>query len=133
MVGKRYKEMDFWIRDFGFSMSPLIEKNANANDATNTLPRKLQQCEKDWKNPTRENPLKIGVQSRTSFENFVKVEHGVTPNENNYTGFCFQFFFKVIELLGHPLYHKFEAFNGTCNELIHLVYNEVTISLPLIQ
>ena len=51
VVEKRYKEMDFWERDFGFSISPLIEKNGNAiaNDATNTLPRKLQQCEKDWK------------------------------------------------------------------------------------
>ena len=115
-------------------MSPFIEKygNANANDATNTLPRKLQQCEKDWKTHTKENPLKIGVPGRTSFENFVKVEHRVTPNENNYTGFCIQLFFKLLELLGHPSHHKFEAFNGTYNELIHLVYNEVTNSLPLI-
>ena len=60
-------------------MSPFIEKNgnANANDATNTLPRKLQQCETDWKTHTKENPLKIGVPGRTSFENSVKFEHGV--------------------------------------------------------
>ena len=82
--------------------------------------------------PTDAKPLKIGVPGRAPYENFVKVDYGVKLNENNYSGFCIQIFLKARELLGYPLPYKFEACNCTYNDLVHLVHNKVTTSLPFI-
>ncbi|GMY37616.1 glutamate receptor 2.9-like [Fagus crenata] len=132
VVGKRYKEIDFWIPDFGFSMSPLKEKieekngSRNFNDTTNALvgpiiwPGNLRQTPKGWEMPTQAKPLKIGVPGRTTFERFVKVN----TNQNFYDGFCIQIFLKVLDLLGYDLPYKFEAYNGTYNDLVHHVYNK---------
>uniref|UniRef100_A0A2N9G3T9 Receptor ligand binding region domain-containing protein n=1 Tax=Fagus sylvatica TaxID=28930 RepID=A0A2N9G3T9_FAGSY len=91
VVGKRYKEIDFWIPDFGFSMSPLKEKieekngSRNFNDTTNALvgpiiwPGNLRQTPKGWEMPTQAKPLKIGVPGRTTFEKFVKRQHESEP------------------------------------------------------
>uniref|UniRef100_A0A2N9J0C8 Glutamate receptor n=1 Tax=Fagus sylvatica TaxID=28930 RepID=A0A2N9J0C8_FAGSY len=132
VVGKRYKEIDFWIPDFGFSMSPLKEKieekngSRNFNDTTNALvgpiiwPGNLRQTPKGWEMPTQAKPLKIGVPGRTTFERFVKVN----TNQNRYDGFCIQIFLKVLDLLGYDLPYKFEAYNGTYNDLVHHVYDK---------
>ena len=139
VVGKRYKEIDFWIPDFGFSMSPLKEKieekngRRNFNDTTNALvgpiiwPGNLRQTPKGWEMPTQAKPLKIGVPGRTTFERFVKVN----TNQNHYDGFCVKIFLKVLDLLGYDLPYKFEAYNGTYNDLVHHVYNKVTLLLCL--
>lgn len=135
LVGKSYKEIGFWTPGFGFSVNPLKEKieerngSGNVTDTTNTLvgpviwPGNLNQTPKGWEMPTAAKPLKIGVPGRTTFDKFVKVE----PNENYYDGFCIQMFRKALKLLGYDLPYKFEAYNGTYDELVHHVYNKVTL------
>ena len=131
VLGKRYKEIEFWTPDIGFSMIPSIGK-PNTLVAPVILQRNLQESPKGWEMPTDGKPLKIGVPGRASFGNFVKVDYGVKPNENNYSGFCIQIFLKSRELLGYPLPYKLEACNCTYNDLVHFVHNKVTTSLPFI-
>nr|POE69762.1 glutamate receptor 2.2 [Quercus suber] len=102
VLGKRYKEIEFWTPDLGFSMIPSIGK-PNTLVAPVILQRNLQESPKGWEMPTDAKPLKVGVPGRASFGNFVKVDYGVKPNENNYSGFCIQIFLKARELLGYPL------------------------------
>ncbi|KAM3748283.1 hypothetical protein ACB098_05G096500 [Castanea mollissima] len=123
VLGKRYKEIEFWTPGFGFSMSPFIEK-PNTLVGPVILQRNLQESPRGWEMPTDAKPLKIVVPGRASFENFVKVEYGVKLKENNYTGFCIQVFLKARELLGYHLPYIFEACNCTYNDLIHLVDNK---------
>ncbi|GMY37628.1 glutamate receptor 2.9-like [Fagus crenata] len=125
VVGKRYKEIDFWTPEFGFSMNPSMEKN----DATNTLagpviwPGNLKRTHpKGWEMPTHAKPLKIGVPGITTFEKFVKVEY--REKENNYSGFCIEIFLKVVGLLPYSLPYKFEAYNGTYDDLLYHVFNQ---------
>ncbi|XP_050290063.1 glutamate receptor 2.9-like [Quercus robur] len=123
VLGKRYKEIEFWTPDSGFSMIPSIGK-PNTLVAPLILQRNLQESPKVWEMPTDAKPLKIGVPGRASFGNFVKVDYGVKLNENNYSGFCIQIFLKARELLGYPLPYKLEACNCTYNDLVHLVHNK---------
>ncbi|XP_075667605.1 glutamate receptor 2.9-like [Castanea sativa] len=128
VVGKKYKEVDFWIPDLGFSMSPFKEKNGSAdfNYTTNTLvgpviwPGNLKEAPKGWEMPTAAKPLKIGVPGRTTFDKFVKVD----TNENHYDGFCIRMFHKAKDLLGYELPYQFEAYNGTYNDLVYHVFNK---------
>uniref|UniRef100_A0A2N9GF25 Glutamate receptor n=1 Tax=Fagus sylvatica TaxID=28930 RepID=A0A2N9GF25_FAGSY len=115
VVGKRYKEIDFWTPNFGFSNNPF-------NDATNTLagpviwPGNLKRTHpKGWEMTTQAKPLKIGVPGRTTFEKFVKVEY--REKENNYSGFCIEIFLKAVGLLPYSLPYKFEVYNGTYDNL----------------
>uniref|UniRef100_A0A2N9IZY5 Receptor ligand binding region domain-containing protein n=1 Tax=Fagus sylvatica TaxID=28930 RepID=A0A2N9IZY5_FAGSY len=104
VVGKRYKEIDYWTPELGFSMNPSMEKN----DATNTLagpviwPSNLKRTHpKGWEMPTHAKPLKIGVPGRTTFEKFVKVEY--REKENNYSRFCIEIFLKAVGLLPYSV------------------------------
>ena len=131
VLGKRYKEIEFWTPDLGFSTIPSIGK-PNTWVAPVILQRNLQESPKGWEMPTDAKPLKIVVPGRASYENFVKVDYGVKLNENDYSGFCIQIFLEARELLGYPLPYKLEACNCTYNDLVHLVQNKVTTSLPFI-
>ena len=136
VVGKKYKEIDFWIPDLGFSMSPSKEKigekygSGDFNDTTNTLvgpvvwPGNLKETPKGWEMPTTAKPLKIGVPGRTTFDKFVKV-----TNKNYYDGFCIQMFHKALGLLGYDLPYEFEAYNGTYDDLVYHVFNKVRLLL----
>ena len=131
VLGKRYKEIEFWTPDLGFSTIPSIGK-PNTWVAPVILQRNLQESPKGWELPTDAKPLKIVVPGRASYENFVKVDYGEKLNENDYSGFCIQIFLEARELLGYPLPYKLEACNCTYNDLVHLVQNKVTTSLPFI-
>ncbi|XP_041028023.1 glutamate receptor 2.7-like [Juglans microcarpa x Juglans regia] len=126
VVGKRYKEIDFWRPEFGFSMSPFLNDTANSNLSGPVIwPGNLKRTPKGWDMPTDAKPLKIGVPGRTTFEKFVKVDYGEKPNDRKYAdGFCIQIFWKVLELLGYKLPYEFEAFNGTYTELVQCVSNK---------
>ncbi|XP_035545287.1 glutamate receptor 2.7-like isoform X2 [Juglans regia] len=127
VVGKKYKEIDFWRPEFGFSMqSPFLNDTANSNLSGPVIwPGNLKRTPKGWDMPTDAKPLKIGVPGRTTFEKFVKVDYNKKPNDKKYAvGFCIEIFSKVIELLEYNLTYKFEAFNGTYNELVQCVSNK---------
>ncbi|KAF5473005.1 hypothetical protein F2P56_009656 [Juglans regia] len=138
VIGKRYKEIDFWTPEFGFSLiSPSIEKGEEKNghgnvdsNSANTLsgpvtwPGNLKRTPTGWDMPTDAKPLKIAVPGGATFDKFVKVKYGEKPNQNKYDGFCIQMFYKVRDLLGYHLPYEFEAHNGSYDDLITGVYNK---------
>jgi hypothetical protein len=143
MFGKSYKEIDYWKTGLGFLENPtdkpdIVEKEKNIGSSLSgpvTWPGNLQhRPPKGWEMPTNAKPLKIGVPGRTTFEKFVKVEYGETPNQNKYDGFCIQIFHEVLSLLEYHLPYELEPYNGTYDDLVHHVFNKVTtshINIPL--
>ncbi|XP_059436736.1 glutamate receptor 2.1-like [Corylus avellana] len=129
--GKGYEEIGLWTPELGFKKSE--EKNGSEN-VFNTLktldgrqviwPGHLNRIPKGWEMPTNAKPLKIGVPGRTTFEKFVKVEYGETPNQNKYDGFCVQIFSNLTKLLGYDLPFEFVAYNGTYDDLVYHIYNK---------
>ncbi|XP_065877224.1 glutamate receptor 2.9-like [Euphorbia lathyris] len=119
VVGKKYKEIDFWSPSSGFM-------NADGPDSIGlrgpvNWPGDLKRVPKGWAMPSDAKPMIIGVPGRTSFEKFVKV---VNASEGRYDGFCIQLFYKVLEILDYNLSYKFVPYNGTYNDLVHNMYNK---------
>ncbi|OMO76352.1 Ionotropic glutamate receptor [Corchorus capsularis] len=131
VVGKKYKELDFWIPGVGFSKNNFKEnKTGYVSDISVELggrvswPGDQKQVPKGWAMPTNIKPLIIGVPARTAFEKFVKVENGKNPGEKIYKGFCIELFYQVLGVLGYDLPYIFDPHNGTYDELVHKVYNK---------
>nr|XP_034893825.1 glutamate receptor 2.7-like [Populus alba] len=130
VVGRGYRELDFWIPEFGFSNQPVVAKGGaeNSTDATRLKrpviwPGDLQRNPKGWLMPTDTKRMIIGVPGRTSFEKFVKVSTNDAGKEE-YNGFCIELFRKVREVLGYDLPYQFVPYNGTYDDLVHHVYNK---------
>ncbi|KAI9096315.1 hypothetical protein K1719_026034 [Acacia pycnantha] len=131
VVGKSYKEIDFWTQENGFTTrlpTGKSEENATA-DAQSLVgvlqwPGNLGRTPKGWNMPVKRNPMKIAVPGRTSFSKFVKVEYGKSPDQNKYRGFCIEVFDKVVELLGYDLPFEFHPLNVTYPDMVQLVYNK---------
>jgi hypothetical protein len=131
VVGRRYRELDFWIPQFGFSNQPVVAKGGaeNSTDAIRLKrpviwPGDLQLNPKGWLMPTDTKRMIIGVPGRTSFEKFVKVSTN-SAGKKEYDGFCIELFHKVREVLKYDLPYQFEPFNGTYDDLVDHVYNKV--------
>ncbi|KAJ7947053.1 Glutamate receptor [Quillaja saponaria] len=133
VLGRSYKELDFWTQELGFSETLLIEGGNTSQNAIVSRegltglviwPGNLLGVPKGWSMPTKENPMKIGVPGRTSFSKFVKVDYSKQTNENKYTGFCIEIFEQALKLLEYDLPYEYIPFNGTYNELVHHVYNK---------
>lgn len=131
VAGKSYKELCFWTEQHGFTTIPHTGQDGN-KVAGNTecfrgvrWPGNLDHDPKGWNMPTKQNPLKIAVRSRTSFYKFVKVEYGQNGKDNKYSGFCIDIFEQVQKLLGYDLPYEYHAINGTYNDLVQLVNNKV--------
>ncbi|KAG8494508.1 hypothetical protein CXB51_012219 [Gossypium anomalum] len=83
VIGKRYKELDFWLPGIGFSRDPRVKNETGyVSEISQDLggrvnwPGDSKLAPKGWAMPTDEKPLIIGVPARTSFEKFVKVVDG---------------------------------------------------------
>ncbi|XP_011027731.1 PREDICTED: glutamate receptor 2.9-like isoform X2 [Populus euphratica] len=130
VVGRRYKELDFWIPEFGFSNQPVVAKGG-AENITEAIrlrrpviwPGDLQRNPKGWLMPTDTKRMIIGVPGRTSFEKFVKVSTNAA-GKKEYDGFCIELFHKVREVLDYDLPYQFQPFNGTYGDLVDHVYNK---------
>ena len=87
---------------------------------------------KGWKMPTEQNPLKIVVPGRTSFQKFVKVDYsGKKLDNSKFDGWCIDVFKEVLKNLPYSLPYEFNALNVSYEELVHGVYNKVTtLDLP---
>ncbi|CAN1166135.1 Glutamate receptor 2.7 [Linum perenne] len=122
VVGNGYKNLYSW--------TPAMIKNKTNDEESNlklegvTWPGNMMNREpKGWKMPTETKPMIIGVPGRTSFEKFVKVVNE-SENKKRYDGFCIDLFDMVLGALEYDLPYNFEAYNGTYEELIDLVYNK---------
>ncbi|PNT39670.2 hypothetical protein POPTR_004G052500v4 [Populus trichocarpa] len=130
VVGRRYKELDFWIPEFGFSNQPVVAKDG-AENRTEAIrlkgpviwPGDLQRNPKGWLMPNDTKRMIIGVPGRTSFEKFVKVSTNAA-GKKEYDGFCIELFYKVLGVLAYDLPYQFIPYNGTYDDLVDHVYNK---------
>ncbi|XP_022715797.1 glutamate receptor 2.7-like [Durio zibethinus] len=127
VVGKKYKEIDFWLPKSGFSKTPSEGENSGANDGETVKalagiviwPGNSLEDPKGWAMPTAEKPMKIGVPVRTSFEEFVEFLSGTRP-----TGFCIDLFDEVLKSLDYDLPYEFVPHSGSYDDLIFYVSNK---------
>ncbi|KAJ6364280.1 hypothetical protein OIU76_029262 [Salix suchowensis] len=135
VVGKKYKELDFWSPNLGFSKTLYAEdgkercSNSSVCNITGCLtgpviwPGDLNDRDpKGWALPTNARPLRIVVPKRTSFDKFVTFKTGEALPE----GFCIDIFNEVVERLNYSLPHEFFEHDGLYDEMIEGVYNKVT-------
>ncbi|MFQ6644625.1 hypothetical protein Gotur_019375, partial [Gossypium turneri] len=131
VVGKKYKELDFWLPSFGFSRSLVNEETEHDGNTAQglygqvTWPADLNQVRnpKGWAMPTNARPLIIGVPGRTSFEKFVKVKNESNQNEEP-EGYCIDLFKMAREVLGYDLPYKFVPHFSTYDDLVRCVHNK---------
>jgi len=104
------------------------EKTAQLLDGASIIwPENLTRgSPKGWVMPTDENPLKIVVPSRTSFQKFVKVNDS-NKDDIKYGGWCIEVFKTVLSNLSYTLPYEFmPPFHGTYDELVYSVSNKVS-------
>ena len=132
VVSKGYKELDFWMLEFGFSESIEMKNSTEKIVGPVIWPGFLNGVPKGWVMPTEQNPLKIVVPGRTSFEDLVKVDYSGNYLDNSkYDGWCIDVFKEVLNILPYSLPYEFEALNGSYEELVEGVYDKVTtLDLP---
>lgn len=134
VFGKSYKELGFWSKGKGFSVTT-DERTAN-----NTSMRSLEvywpggtwTAPRGWTLPTNANPLRIGVPTKSSFKQFVSVVQDQSKNSTAYEGFAIDLFQATVGSLPYYLPYNFTPFDGTYDEIVEQVYFKVrSSSLPL--
>ncbi|KAJ4976935.1 hypothetical protein NE237_002041 [Protea cynaroides] len=126
VVGKSYKELDFWRPEFGFSEN-LDDDNGTMEGLNGPVnwPGGLQRVPRGWVLPNDGKPMKIGVPNGTVFQKFVKVEQSENLNEPPFvTGFCVEVFKEAVKTLSqrYAITYEFHAFQGSYEELVDKVY-----------
>ncbi|WJZ96469.1 hypothetical protein VitviT2T_015154 [Vitis vinifera] len=132
IVGKGYRELDFWTQDLD---NPFSREGGDKNSGRNTTrilegpviwPGYLKRVPKGWEMPTDPKPLKIGIPANGTFKNFVEVGEAQIEPEKKYTGFCIDIFHEVLKILeqNYSLPYEFHPVVGTYDELVDCVYNK---------
>ncbi|KAL6312407.1 hypothetical protein AAG906_028488 [Vitis piasezkii] len=119
LVGKGYKELDFWTQDLDH---PFSREGGEANSSRRTTkvldgpviwPGYLKRVPKGWEMPTDEKRLKIGIPANSSFDKFVKVDETQIDPEKN-----------ILVSQDYSLPYDFHPFDGTYDELVDRVYTK---------
>ncbi|KAL5575317.1 hypothetical protein UlMin_017016 [Ulmus minor] len=124
--GVKYKELDFWMPENGFSVT---EKGLSPNKVQGLAgsvvwPGDSEYIPKGWAMPTIKNPLRIGVPKNTQFKNFVDIDESRKDSNEGYNGFCIEIFRKVLDHLAYDLPYEFEAITGTYDQVVEAVINK---------
>jgi hypothetical protein len=137
VVGKSYKEVEFWSPEFGFSEDFTEhdgEKVRVFNGSINGVmgqvlfwPGGLQAMPKGWTYDAEEKPLKIGVPARGAFNQFVRLNYDNETNRTLISGFSIDVFKAVVERLPYKLPHVFVPFNGSYDEMVQQVHSKVVL------
>ncbi|KAJ4976396.1 hypothetical protein NE237_001502 [Protea cynaroides] len=128
VVGKSYKELDFWTPEFGFSK--YLDDHSSTMERLNgpvTWPGGLQRVPRGWGLPNDRKSMIIGVPNGTVFQKFVKVEQNENLTDQPFvTGFCVEVFKMAVNLSSQkyqePISYEFRAFDGSYEELMDKVY-----------
>ncbi|KAM3748288.1 hypothetical protein ACB098_05G097000 [Castanea mollissima] len=124
VVKKGYEELDFWTPKSGFSNTAEMKSCTEKIAGPVTWPGYLIQVPKGWVMPTEQNPLKIGVPGRTSFQKLVKVDYSGNLDNSKFDGWCIDVFKEALKKLPYSLPYKFIPLNGTYEGLVDRVYNK---------
>ena len=133
LVGKGYKELDFWTKDLDNPFSREGGVAGSSRRKTTVLdgpviwPGYLKRVPKGWEMPTDAKPLKIGIPANTTFDKFVKVDKAQNDPLKRYTGFCIDIFREVVKILeqNYSLPYEFLPYHGTYDDLVDSVYTKV--------
>ncbi|KAL6133838.1 hypothetical protein ACLB2K_066071 [Fragaria x ananassa] len=120
--GNSYKELNFWIPEFGFTESLSEETSKNRSDGVGAVvwPGNLRQKDPEgWAMPTADKPMRIGV-PKASFTAFANL--GL--DGKSYQGFCIEIFQMVRIRLNYPLPYEFQYLEGSYDEDVELVHNK---------
>ncbi|KAL6283570.1 hypothetical protein ACE6H2_014499 [Prunus campanulata] len=118
VMGESYIELGFWSDGLGFSQT--IGESAIFSSSMNGLgqvfwPGRARDMPKGWSPPTSANPLKIGVPTRATFKQYLKVEVQQDYLGNNisfsYKGLAIDLFTASLQDLPFDLPYKFVPFN----------------------
>ncbi|CAA2982022.1 glutamate receptor -like [Olea europaea subsp. europaea] len=131
IVNTTYKELGICSSEFGFSERHMEEKGIRVTgiDSMNEFvssvkwPGELDRVPKGWAMPNASDPMRIGVPKDHPPFTF----WNETSNDNEFDGFCVKLFEEVVKVLNksYTLHYSFVPFNGTHNELVGNVSNEI--------
>lgn len=130
VVGKSYKELDFWTPELGFSGSLDTENGKEYNYSKALVgrvnwPGDIYWTPKGWAMPSSAKPMKIAVPTNPEFENFMKIEYDKDSNRTVPRGFCIEVFNRVLGTLGYDLPYEFIPCDGSYDDLVNHVANMV--------
>nr|POE59593.1 glutamate receptor 2.1 [Quercus suber] len=135
VFGKSYKELGFWSKRKGFSVTT-DERTAN-----NTSMRSLEKvywpggtwtAPRGWTLPTNANPLRIGVPTKSSFKQFVSVVQDQSKNSTAYEGFAIDLFQATVGSLPYYLPYNFTPFDGTYDEIVEQKFDAVVGDVAIV-
>uniref|UniRef100_A0A7N2MAK0 Glutamate receptor n=1 Tax=Quercus lobata TaxID=97700 RepID=A0A7N2MAK0_QUELO len=135
VFGKSYKELGFWSKRKGFSVTT-DERTTN-----NTSMRSLEKvywpggtwtAPREWTLPTYANPLRIGVPTKSSFKQFVSVVQDQSKNSTAYEGFAIDLFQATVGSLPYYLPYNFTPFDGTYDEIVEQKFDAVVGDVAIV-
>ncbi|KAJ0789665.1 hypothetical protein HanPI659440_Chr05g0206181 [Helianthus annuus] len=123
VIGRSYREIEFWSPAFGF----LNDKLGTGDSSLNLIywPGGTQRIPMGRVLRNEEKPLKICVPARGAFRQFVNVSYDPDKNETYVTGFSIQVFEAAVKKLNYSLSYVFIPYNGTYDDLVAEVHNKV--------
>lgn len=139
VVGKKYKELDFWLPNYGFSKTSSkhsvgdISYNIAAEGFTSPViwPGNLiNRNPKGWAMPSNKEPMRIGVPTKTFFKKFVVMKDDSLNGSSNdknllYDGFTIELFRLAVDHLNYDLPYEFVPHHGVYEDLVYGVHNKV--------
>jgi hypothetical protein len=138
VFGKSYIELGFWSDDDrdgikkGFSKT--TDERAVYNASMGSLGKVIWpggpwETPRGWTPPTNANPLRIGVPTKSTFTQYVKVEHDPLTNKTSYEGYAINLFRATVDSLPFSLPYNLTPFNGGYDDIVEQIYLKVRILL----
>ncbi|KAI3410581.1 Glutamate receptor [Psidium guajava] len=118
--GDEYSELNLWSPNFGFSRSFVAKQSSRRNAHATADILKTQERQASGRN----EPLVIGVPSKSPFDKFVKEEMDDISGKAKYIGFCIDVFEKVVSHFPNGLNYEFSRHDGTYDDLVNKVHDK---------
>ncbi|KAI3821205.1 hypothetical protein L1987_08765 [Smallanthus sonchifolius] len=121
VIGRSYREIEFWSPEFGFLNDKLGSGEVNLDSIY--WPGGTQRIPTGQVPRNEGKPLKIGVPARGAFKQFVNVTYDPYKNETSVTGFSIQVFEAAVKKLNYSLSYVFIPYNGSYDDLLVEIHN----------
>ncbi|XP_076949381.1 glutamate receptor 2.7-like [Bidens hawaiensis] len=122
VIGRSYRDIEFWSPEFGF----LNDKLGTGKDNLNLIywPGGTQGIPIGRVQRNEGKPLRIGVPARGAFKQFVNVSYDPSKNETYVTGFSINVFKAALKKLNYSLSYVFIPYNGSYDDMVAEVHNK---------
>ncbi|XP_071694039.1 glutamate receptor 2.9-like [Rutidosis leptorrhynchoides] len=122
VIGRSYKDIEFWSPKFGFSNGKIGSGEENLNMIV--WPGGTQEVPTGQKPRNNGKPLKIGVPARGAFKQFVNVSYDPNKNKTYIAGFSIQVFEAAVKKLDYTLSYVFVPYYGSYDDMVTEVHNK---------